>query len=347
MTIVLMILKIIGWILLILLLLILVLLLLVLFVPVRYRASAKMQEQLQARVRASWLFPVVSFGMEYAEAGIVGRLRIVGIPVMKFPKPKEEAEDSESESEASNECEAETETSEKRENESVVDSAPEEGLSEKTNKNADENLTAESKSQDNSKITSEANEELNPQEDLENTPEVNGDSDSQSNVDSGEDQNNDSAEDSSPEPPKKKRVSIVQKVRDIFVKISDILKNIREWIEKIKKLISDEKNQAAFSHLKQELVYLLKKSVPRKMHVQATFSTGSPDTTGEVLGVIAMFPAAYKNRWNIAPDFEADHFYVEGEAELSGRIFIYQLAGIILRILKDRNCRRLFKKLKG
>jgi hypothetical protein len=83
------------------------------------------------------------------------------------------------------------------------------------------------------------------------------------------------------------------------------------------------------------------------MHVQATFSTGSPDTTGEVLGVIAMFPMAYQNRWNIAPDFEADHFYVEGEAQLSGRIFIYQLAGIILRILKDRNCRRLFKKLKG
>jgi hypothetical protein len=112
-------------------------------------------------------------------------------------------------------------------------------------------------------------------------------------------------------------------------------------------MISDEKNQSAFSHLKQELIYLLKKSVPRKMHVQATFSTGSPDTTGEVLGVIAMFPAAYKNRWNIVPDFEADHFYVEGEAEISGRIFIYQLAGIILRILKDRNCRRLFKKLKG
>jgi hypothetical protein len=122
MTIVLMILKIIGWILLILLLLILVLLLLVLFVPVRYRACAKMQEQLQARVRASWLFPVVSFGMEYAGEGLVGRLRIVGIPVMKFPQPEEEAEDSESESEASNECEAETETSEKRENNSVDDS---------------------------------------------------------------------------------------------------------------------------------------------------------------------------------------------------------------------------------
>jgi hypothetical protein len=310
MTIVLMILKIIGWILLILLLLILVLLLLVLFVPVRYRASAKMQDQLQARVRASWLFPVVSFGMEYAEAGMVGRLRIIGISVMKFPQPEGEGEKSESEDEPPG----------KRENESEDDSAPEREVMDDDAAEAKSSVKSE-KCADDSQTKTDEN--------------LNTDIDSQPQ------------DDFSPEPPKKKRVSIVQKVRDIFDKISDILKNIREWVEKIKTLISDEKNQAAFSHLKQELMYLLKKSVPRKMHVQATFSTGSPDTTGEVLGIIAMFPMAYQNRWNIAPDFEADHFYVEGEAQLSGRIFIYQLAGIILRILKDRNCRRLFKKLKG
>jgi hypothetical protein len=297
MTIALMILKIIGWILLILLLLVLVLLLLVLFVPVRYRASAKMQEQLQARVRASWLFPVISFGMEYAGTGLVGRLRIFGIPVMKFPKSEEEAEESEAESESADDSTAEAEPTVKNEN-----------------KFADDEVHVKVDTENDP----ESDEKLNPQEDSENNPKS-----------------------------KKKRVFIARKVHDIFEKISDILKNIRGWVEKIKALISDEKNQSAFSHLKQELIYLLKKSVPRKMHVQATFSTGSPDTTGEVLGVIAMFPAAYKNRWNIVPDFEADHFYVEGEAELSGRIFIYQLAGIILRILKDRNCRRLFKKLKG
>jgi hypothetical protein len=342
MTIVLMILKIIGWIPLILLLLVLVLLLLVLFVPVRYRADAKMQEQLQARVRASWLFPVVSFGMEYSGEGLVGRLRIFGIPVMKFPKPEDEADDSESEDASPGKRENESEDDSASEREVADDDAAEAKLSVKPEKytddsktKTDENLNDDIDSHENPEIISEANEELNPQENSENTPESN------------EESNEDHKDDPSPEPQKKKRVSIVQKVRDIFDKISDILKNIREWVEKIKTLISDEKNQAAFSHLKQELIYLLKKSVPRKMHVQATFSTGSPDTTGEVLGVIAMFPAAYKNRWNIAPDFEADHFYVEGEAELSGRIFIYQLAGIILRILKDRNCRRLFKKLKG
>jgi hypothetical protein len=343
-----MILKIIGWILLILLLLVLVLLLLVLFVPVRYRVSAKMQEQLQARVRASWLFPVVSFGMEYAGEGIGGRLRILGIPVMKFPNLKEESEKPESESKSAGDAETERESADdaETERESADDAektkTPEMQENRKVKPTVKlENISAyeEEPVQVDSENEPESDEKLNPQEDSENNPESKVDSDAKSNKDSDEDP--------ASETQNKKRVSIVQKVHDIFDKISDILKNIREWVEKIKKLTSDEKNQAAFSHLKQEVVYLLKKSVPRKMHVQATFSTGSPDTTGEALGVIAMFPMAYQNRWNIVPDFTADHFYVEGDAMLSGHIFIYQLAGIILRILKDRNCRRLFKNLKG
>jgi hypothetical protein len=276
--------------------------------------------------------------MEYAGEEIVGRLRIVGIPVMKFPQPEDEAEDSETEDERSGKKEKKSEDDSARERETTDECGVEASEKQKNESVDDSELKAEPTVKHEYKS---ADDEVHVNS--ENTPESNGNSDSQSNEESNEDHK----DDSSPKPPKKKHVSIIQKVRDIFAKISDILKNIREWVEKIKMLIFDEKNQAAFSHLKQELIYLLKKSVPRKMHVQATFSTGSPDTTGEVLGVIAMFPMAYQNRWNIAPDFEADHFYVEGEAELSGRIFIYQLAGIILRILKDRNCRRLFKKIKG
>jgi hypothetical protein len=281
-----MILKIIGWILLALLLLVLVLLLLVLFVPVRYRASVKKHDQIQAAVRASWLFPMVRFVMNYADGGIVGRLCIFGIPVMKFP----EAEKS-----------AEHENEDKDKNPASSDHLQ---STEKADLQEDEN----------NKTTSEENF---------------------------------SVEHPQPEPQKKKHASIFKRIRDFFSSFLGMLKNIREFIVKIKELLTDEKNQTAFSHLKREVAYLLKKSVPRRMKVQAVYSTGSPDTTGEVLGIIAMFPAAYKNRWNIAPDFEADHFYVDGEADISGRIFIYQLVGIILRILRDKNCRRLFIKIKG
>ncbi len=124
-----------------------------------------------------------------------------------------------------------------------------------------------------------------------------------------------------------------------------MLKNIKVTIEKGKKLLEDRRNQAAVLHLKKELFYLLKKIMPKRMKVKAVYSTGSPDTTGEALGILALFPIGYKNRWNITPDFTADHFYIDGEARVGGRVFVYQLAGVILRILLDKNCRRLYNKI--
>lgn len=318
MTIFLMALKIIGWILLILFLLVLILLLLVLFVPVRYRASVKMHDQMRAAVRASWLFPVVRFVMDYTDGGIDGRLCVFGIPVMKFPdaeKPAEHENEDKDKNPASSDHLQSTEKPDFQEDEN-------------NQTISEENISVEHSQP-------EPNEALNNESAPEEVPK-NGTQSSGRETDAPP-----------PKPKKKKHVSIFKRIRDFFASVLGMLKNIREFIVKIKELLTDEKNRTAFSHLKREVAYLLKKSVPGRMKVQAVYSTGSPDTTGEVLGIIAMFPAAYKNRWNIVPDFEADHFYVDGEADISGRIFIYQLVGIILRILRDKNCRRLFIKLKG
>lgn len=131
----------------------------------------------------------------------------------------------------------------------------------------------------------------------------------------------------------------------MIASIWGMLKNIKVTIEKGKKLLEDRRNKEAVLHLKKELFYLLKKIMPKRMKVKAVYSTGSPDTTGEVLGILALFPIGYKNRWNIAPDFTADHFYIDGEAGIRGCVFVYQLAGVILRILLDKNCRRLYNKI--
>jgi hypothetical protein len=284
----------------------------------------KIHDQIQAAVRASWLFPVVRFMLDYADGGIEGRLCVFGIPVMKFSEAEKSAEhENEDRNPASSDHLQSMENS---------DSQPETASSQtqvaKEVQDSEKHIPTDHLQQD-------ANEASKTELTSEEVPKNETQSSSRE------------TDAPPPEPKKKKSVSIFKRIRDFFASVLGMLKNIREFIAKIRELLTDEKNQTAFSHLKREAGYLLKKSVPRRMKVQAVYSTGAPDTTGEVLGIIAMFPAAYKNRWNIVPDFEADHFYVEGEAELSGRIFIYQLAGIILRILKDRNCRRLFKKLKG
>lgn len=128
----------------------------------------------------------------------------------------------------------------------------------------------------------------------------------------------------------------------IISKIKGMIERIKEAYPKLKKILTDEKNKEAVIHLKNELVYLFKILLPKKSKVDAVFSTGSPDTTGQLFGVLACFPAMYQKNWRLLPDFEADDMYFKGIFWGKGRIYGYQIVGIILRIVFDKNCRRLY-----
>lgn len=126
-----------------------------------------------------------------------------------------------------------------------------------------------------------------------------------------------------------------------------IIDKITGAIKKFQKLYSDNWNKAAIGHLKDELFLILKRICPKKLALMAEFSTGEPDTTGILLGVIAMFPIGYTNRWQITPDFESDNAFAKGSFKIKGRIFTISILAALLRILFDKNCRRLYNKIAG
>lgn len=128
----------------------------------------------------------------------------------------------------------------------------------------------------------------------------------------------------------------------IISKIKGMIERIKEVYPKLKKILTDDKNKEAVGHLKDELIYLLKILLPKKSKVDAVFSTGSPDTTGQLFGVLACFPVMYQKDWKLLPDFESDDMYFKGTFWGKGRIYGYQIFGIILRIIFDKNCRRLY-----
>lgn len=117
------------------------------------------------------------------------------------------------------------------------------------------------------------------------------------------------------------------------------------WI-KIQKIKNNKIYNRAYNHIKDELFILLKAIAPKRLKLDLDFSTGSPDTTGQALGVIAMFPMVYKNKWNICPDFQADSPYARGSFDVTGRIYGYKLIFIIIRLLVDKNCRKLYNDFK-
>ena len=144
---------------------------------------------------------------------------------------------------------------------------------------------------------------------------------------------------------KPKKENWILRIKRIFASILDKIKHIGKTIESTKAFLADSHNKAAFSHIKNEVFLLLKHICPKKLKMDMSYSTGSPDTTAQVFGILAMFPIGYQNRWKIYPDFEADSFYARGTIDLKGKIYIYQILFAALRLVLDKNCRRLFKKI--
>lgn len=144
----------------------------------------------------------------------------------------------------------------------------------------------------------------------------------------------------------KRERTFFSKLREFSGKLGYRIENLGRAITNFRDFTENPVHRAAFGRLKEAFIRLLEAVAPSKLKLHAKFSTGAPDTTGILLGVIALFPAAYQNRWVIVPDFETDRMYVEADFDVRGHIFCYQILGILLRIFFDSDCRRLYHDLR-
>lgn len=145
-------------------------------------------------------------------------------------------------------------------------------------------------------------------------------------------------------PEKFKRV--IARIRDFFHTIKSALGNVKKTIRKVKCLLTNESHKSAFTKLKTSVWQLLKILMPYRIKLNLEYSTGSPDTTAQLLGILTMFPIGYQNRWNVHPDFTADNAYAEAEFDVKGRILGFSLLKLILGLVLDKDCRKLYNHFK-
>lgn len=145
-------------------------------------------------------------------------------------------------------------------------------------------------------------------------------------------------------PEKFKRV--IARIRDFFHTIKSAFGNVKKTIRKVKCLLTNESYKSAFTKLKTSVWQLLKILMPYRLKLNLEYSTGSPDTTAQLLGILTMFPIGYQNRWNVHPDFTADNAYAEAEFDVKGRILGFSLLKLILGLVLDKDCRKLYNHFK-
>ena len=290
------ILKVIGIILLVVLALILTALLCILFVPVKYRAVGSFDNtDIGAKAHVSWLFHLFALHIEYAQE-TDGYIRLAFVKKKLFDNY--EALDDDDMDEA-----AKTETEDKV-SENTVDE-PKIPADESAHV-ADEQTENESTAQTHNeqRTVNDENQQIKQQTKLTHQKTYNK---------------------RNKKPPKKSHKK----------QFKDKSEKIKTGIYKLKREYSDERNKAAFLHLKKELFIILKRICPRRLKLTMVYSTGSPDTTGISLGILACFPVGYTNRWRITPDFESEKPYAKGSFDIKGHVIVISILAATLRDRKS------------
>lgn len=304
MTIVLLILKILG----IVLLVVLGLIALVLFVPVRYRMRGSYRTKPAVTLRVSYLFHLFVFGFDMMPERNDMYIRIFGFKkILTEADNTEEFEDTIEETAGAGVSAAAEETAEAAADFAQVSVEKKEEKKEE-------------------KSEAEASEETFPESVCGDGSEKSGDSPKKKR--------------------KKDRIPLWERVDGFFGRIRDVLLRIQAVRTRIKKILEREGVREVPGFLLNRALLLLKRLCPKKFSLTMAYSTGSPDTTGQLLGVLACFPYAFRQGWSITPDFTADSFYVDARFDLRGRVFLYQVLMIALSVLLDKNCRTLYNEIR-
>ena len=281
-------------------------------VPVRYRASVKVQDEIEGKAVFHWLLHAVDIRLCYGHEGLAWKCRILGIPILGQQKGGQGVSGRQKERQEGASRQEESKTTEesgKREEEGSKDQAKKRVAKSIQRQKAEivafeeEQAKKEGRPATGTKIEAEAKEEA-------------GDPGRLGRLTSflGEGQ---------------------QKVSAIKARIHNI-----------KTLIFEETNQKAFRHILQEMKCLLHHFAPRKASGEMEFGMGDPAQTGEVLGIISFLPFWAKYQVAVTPDFMAESMHVRGELSGRGHIRICHLLPSGIRLFKDKNIHRLIAAIR-
>lgn len=325
----LLILKWIGIVLAVFLLLVLLLINLGLFVPVRYRADASCQndiETLEAEFELSWMWKLFFLTACWKKGKADMKIRIGWKYLF--------SEEKEGKSEEKIEVPEENDLQKEKEEQKFLKEQKESLPSEKTNRSLPENNVQE-----------QAEKRECHQEKTE------------SGIDKEEEEKESFTADRRKAGGRKKKPlwdrmkekisEWIESCKSFWRKILAMRRNFRGKKEQIESFLTDASHRRAFCSLKREVRRFLGHVSPKDVKIVGKIGLEDPYMTGQALAVLGMlFPFLGENTV-IVPDFE--NKVLEGSVHIEGKIHNFRMLAILWRLIKDRDVRKIIidiKKLK-
>lgn len=151
---------------------------------------------------------------------------------------------------------------------------------------------------------------------------------------------------------RKKKISLFRKVKEIINKIKSffvflkkcvtVFKDKTQKAARVKTFIFSENTKDIICVVRDNVLHLWKQLKPRKIKSEILFGTGDPCSTGEALGIAAVFMTSAGQMINITPDFENE--VLRGKLEISGHICIFTFIRVITGVIASKEWKRFYKE---
>lgn len=317
MTILLMILKVIGIILLVILGILLFGALLILFVPVRYQAQGTYQDSFRAKGQATWLLHLLSVRFSF-EDGFHYSVKIAGIP---FLPGREKKPDADAGQKKAPDAAPAVKTAEAK--------APDETAAKRQEETGTKELQEETAAEIQAKDAAE------PQ-----APDGEGGQDAASTG-----QEEDSGTDAGfLEKLLQKVYAIFRKNREKYEAICAKIKQVKNKLSHYVRILKREETKALLRLIIGQLSGIIRHVLPRKLDVRLRIGTGDPASTGRILALQGMLYPVIRDKVAVIPDFEEKH--LEGTFYMKGRITAFVVLVCALRVIINKNFRQLIRILR-
>jgi hypothetical protein len=116
----------------------------------------------------------------------------------------------------------------------------------------------------------------------------------------------------------------------------------KQWI---KVFLDNEDNRKTLRLLKRQGFRLVRHVFPHRLRGEIRFGFDDPYTTGQILTWISPFYGLYAGKINLIPVFEEKA--LDGELSLKGRIRLGTILILVVRVLLNKNFRRLLREFQS
>ena len=301
------ILKYVGILLLFLLALVLLLLLLLLFVPIRYSGRGVYETSPAAEVRVSWLLKLVRFRLDY-RGGIDAEARLGFLKLWSMKTAKgENTEDTSG-----------TEYTDEELAEALEQEMPETAAAEEFHAEPDAVPHEETGAASQDEPAAGSHYEAVPEEE---------------------------ALSAAPKKKKKKYAGTPETIDEKFEKIMDKVYSVKDKIDEGLAFLNEASTRRLILLLKKKLFRILKEICPRDYGGKVRFGFSDPFTTGQAASAAAVLYPVYQDRIHVEPRFDREEIFAD--LSLRGRIRLFPLAAAAVQIWFSRDFQKVFKRLKN